>query len=136
MTTARTRNQLRMDFKNLYGIDGSSSTQDVYKYFELAIEYTSNGDSKSHSYAVQHAMMSLETQKKSLPENFRNIDIKKWARGQKLFPWVAVAAPLKVKTDAAPLSSRVLPDFCSTPADGYARVLPMKRLSLDVFSQY
>ncbi len=82
----RKREQLPTNFKDLYASQSSRMTEDIFPIFELAIKYTERETSKVFRYAVQHAMLRTSGDEK--------MDI--WACERKLFPWVAIAAPLQV----------------------------------------
>lgn len=80
----RVRKELPTDFRKLYDPTVSNDAKDVSRIFELDIKYENQTLSKIDSYLMQHTMTS------SCGD--RELDI--WAREQKLFPWVAIAAPL------------------------------------------
>jgi sacsin len=54
--------------------------------FEAGIEYRSAGESKKTTFVVHH----------SIRPDLMDSDLRDWAQGQKLIPWVAVAAQLPV----------------------------------------
>lgn len=93
----RTRRQLPTDFKGLYVDHPPSIGNDVSAFIALAIRYTEGQTSDVHRYAVQHLMLKFSG----------DADMDAWAREQKLFPWVAVAAQLKV-SDTLPLRCRMV----------------------------
>ena len=86
LTACRTREQLPKDFVNLYASSTIRTAQDLFKFVNLAIEYTTKEEQRVYNYVVQHAMMASSG----------NEEMDKWARERKLFPWVAIAAPLIV----------------------------------------
>ena len=81
----RVREQLPLDFKDMYAL-GSQESKDRFPFYYLSIRYTQENLSEIHRYAVQHLMFKSSDDE--------NMDI--WARSHKLFPWVAVAARLQV----------------------------------------
>lgn len=86
----KVRNELPADFKRLYVQQASSAVQeDISKCFELKIRHSAGATSSVAHYLVQHTMMKSSGD--------RGLD--KWARGRKLFPWTAVAAPLNVRNE-------------------------------------
>lgn len=84
----RVRNELPADFKRLYVQQASSTMQqDLSKTFELKIRYSAGATSDTAHYLMQHTMLRSSGDQ----------DLDNWARKRKLFPWVAVAAPLNVR---------------------------------------
>lgn len=86
LNACRTKKQLPRDFIDLYASSAIRPSQDLFKIFEIAIEYTTKEEQTICEYVVQHAMMASSG----------DGDMDKWARERKMFPWVAVAAPLIV----------------------------------------
>jgi hypothetical protein len=86
LNACRTRKQLPHDFIDLYASRAIRPSQDLFRIFEIAIEYTTKEEQKICEYVVQHAMMASSG----------DGDMDNWARERKMFPWVAVAAPLIV----------------------------------------
>lgn len=78
-----------MNFKSLYASIPPRLTEDIFPFFEIEVQY----NDKIDRYAVQHAMLRSSGDP--------NMD--SWAREKKLFPWVAVAALLKVRLDTTPM---------------------------------
>ncbi len=62
----------------------SNDAKDVSRIFEIDIKYENQRFSKTDTYLVQHTMTS----------SCGDEELDSWAREQKLFPWVAIAAPL------------------------------------------
>lgn len=54
------------------------------------MRYTEHDISRSFGFVVQHAML----------RSTGDSDMDMWGRERKLFPWVAIAAPLKVSHSA------------------------------------
>lgn len=85
LTESRTRKLLLTKFRELY-VSQLPQSSDVYASFELAIECTRHGKSTISKYALQHAMLTTSG----------DDQMDTWSRENKLFPWVAIAAPLLV----------------------------------------
>lgn len=87
LTCNSVRNELTADFKSLY-VHGAANgdLHRVSKSFTLDMSYQEGAEIVSTPYLVHHVM-----QKSS-----GNEDLDDWARSKKLFPWVAIGAPLKV----------------------------------------
>ena len=83
-----------MDFKGLYASHSPRISEDVFPFFELTIRYTEGDLYEDHRYAIQHVML----------RSSGDADMDIWASEHKLFPWVAVAAQLKVSLDTVPLT--------------------------------
>ena len=87
LTCNSVRTELTTDFKTLY-VHGAvnDDRHRVSKSFTLDMSYQEGAETVSTPYLVHHLM-----QKSS-----GNEDLDDWARSKKLFPWVAIGAPLKV----------------------------------------
>ena len=83
--------QLPKDFVDLYASSKIRATHDLFRVLGIAIEYRTKAECKIYKYLVQHAMMTSSGDE----------EIDGWARERKLFPWVAIAAPLVVCRRAA-----------------------------------
>ena len=87
LTYNSVRTELTADFKSLY-VHGpvNGGLDKVSKSFTLDMSYQEGAEIVSTPYLVHHLM-----QKSSGDE-----DLDDWARSKKLFPWVAIGAPLEV----------------------------------------
>ena len=91
LTCNSVRTELTVDFKSLYvhsAVNGDLHR--VSKSFTLDMSYQEGPETVSTPYLVHHLM-----QKSSGDE-----DLDDWARSKKLFPWVAIGAPLKVSLNS------------------------------------
>ncbi len=97
--SASMRVAIPTDFKQRYALNSPSATHDLSKTFEMRIEVCTEQDPNPRlfRYIVQHTMMTSSGDEK--------LDI--WARERKLYPWVAIAAPLKEDSDHDPLYGRL-----------------------------
>ena len=77
------RNAISESFRGLFTVE-SPSKQEVSLQFETKLQYTKGESTRTEQYVVQHLMAP----------SCGNAALDTWARGWKLFPWVAVAAPL------------------------------------------
>ena len=91
------REELPDDFKRLYANVSPQVSQDVSRYFELAVHCKDREKSEPYHYAVQHLML----------RSSGDVDMDAWARDQKLFPWVAVAAPLQDRSESESFHGRL-----------------------------
>ena len=87
LTCNSVRTELTADFKSLY-VHGAvnGDLHRLSKSFTLDMSYQEGAETVSTPYLLHHLM-----QKSSGDE-----DLDEWARSKKLFPWVAIGAPLKV----------------------------------------
>lgn len=90
MTSKRARKALPSDFSKLYTSEASKVQEDVSKTFKVNVDFVKGTQQWRHSYLVQQTMARSCGDKE--------LDL--WARKLKLFPWVAVAAPLDVSISA------------------------------------
>ena len=79
----RKRNALPNEFLGLYA-SGLRGGEDMHRSFETTIQYENIDGIKAETYLVQSLMAS----------DIGDQDLDAWARQRKLFPWVAVAAPV------------------------------------------
>ena len=85
--TFKIRNELSLDFKSMYVPESTLPLHvEICKGFEMQVQCTIGENSSIHHYLVQHYMKQSSS----------NSKLDEWARERKLFPWVAVAAPLHV----------------------------------------
>ena len=79
------RNNLSIDFKALFvPVAPTESNHSVSRTFQVDICFTEGALDTTFSYLIHHLM------KKSSA----NSELDSWARGKKLFSWVAIAAPI------------------------------------------
>jgi len=86
LMSSRIRQLLPAQFKDLYANVPPRISADVYRFFELSIRYMEGNTPKVYDYAIQHLML----------RSSGDAHMDTWARQQKLFPWVAIAAQLNV----------------------------------------
>ena len=89
------RKALPADFRRLFGSDASPDSQNIFRRFETSIDYVIHGISRTDKYLIHHSMAS----------SCGDTELDAWARDWKLFPWVAVAAPLAVSSFSGRLFS-------------------------------
>ena len=80
------RQALPIDFLKLYDQPASSEGRGIERIFELSIQHTDKSDTWADRYMVSHLLK---------PSSYDQ-ELDNWGRDIKLFPWVAVAAPLQV----------------------------------------
>ena len=99
LNSASMRMAIPTDFKQRYAPNTPSATHDLSKTFEMKIEFCTGQypNPRLFRYIVQHTMMTSSGDKK--------LDI--WARERKLYPWVAIAAPLREDSDDPPFYGRL-----------------------------
>ena len=87
LNSASMRMAIPTDFKQRYAPNMPPATYDLSKTFEMKIEFSTKQypNPRLFQYIVQHTMVTSSGDE--------NLDI--WARERKLYPWVAIAAPLK-----------------------------------------
>lgn len=74
-----------MDFRRLYAPTlAETALADVSKIFELKIQYSDTEGTRTDKYLLHHTMT----------RSCGNEELDTWARELKLYPWVAIAAPL------------------------------------------
>ena len=94
----RSRKELSLDFRRLYAPDpAETSPVDVSKMFEVSIKYSNAEGAWKDSYLVHHTMTS----------SCGNKELDAWARELKLYPWVAIAAPLSRSSPDEAFSGRL-----------------------------
>ena len=82
---SRSRKELSMDFRRLYAPNPTETALvDVSKIFEVNIQYSDPESTRTDIYLVHHTMT----------KSCGNDELDRWARELKLYPWVAIAAPL------------------------------------------
>ena len=81
----QTRTGLLNDFRNMYSLK-ANNVESLSRTFETKIEYHSNKRSWTDTFLIQHLMVC----------SCGDSELDNWARDLKLFPWVAVAAPIDV----------------------------------------
>lgn len=100
------RNELTADFKALFlPTQLTNGPTEVSKSFILDMSFKEEEKTIESPYLVHHVM-----QKSS-----GNDELDAWARSKKLFPWVAVGAPLKVSSSDQPhtcINARDLYTLC------------------------
>ena len=98
----RARQELHIEFNKMFGrTAGLSAPQYLSRVLDIEVEFTANKIRTVYPYLIHHTM--------STSSGDKNLD--QWARERKLFPWVAVAAPVKVSYNSTSLqlsSNRVL----------------------------
>ena len=77
------RDTVTSSFRDLYGHSPTSKT-DAYVAFETKVRYEKDHACRTETYLIQHY----------LAPTCGDSDLDDWAKGWKLFPWVAVAAPV------------------------------------------
>lgn len=99
LTSASTRMAIPTYFKQRYAPNMPPTAHDLSKTFEMRIAFSTKQypNPRLFRYIVQHTMMTSSDD--------RNLDI--WARERKLYPWVAIAAPLKDDTTDDPFYGRL-----------------------------
>ena len=87
LNSASMRKSIPTDFKQRYAPNMSPPTRDLSKTFVMRIECSTKEtpNPRLSRYIVQHTMMMTSG----------NEELDVWARERKLYPWVALAAPLK-----------------------------------------
>ncbi|KAL9611371.1 MAG: hypothetical protein Q9167_003990 [Letrouitia subvulpina] len=84
-SSSQLQNKLPLRFRELYAKEDAGVHQPVSETLELDIHFTGRDDIPStSSYVLQHLMLSSTGDK----------DLDHWGRSKKLFPWVALAAPI------------------------------------------
>lgn len=73
-----------MDFRRLYAPNPTETPADISKIFEVDIQYSDPRGTRTDNYLVHHTMT----------KSCGNEELDTWAREFKLYPWVAIAAPL------------------------------------------
>lgn len=87
-----------MDFRRLYAPDrGQAALLDVSKMFEIDFQYSGPEGTRTDRYLVHHTMTS----------SCGNEELDTWARDSKLYPWVAIAAPLARSSSDETFSGRL-----------------------------
>lgn len=82
---SRSRRELSTDFRRLYAPNPTETALvDVSKIFEVNIQYSDPESTGTDKYLVHHTMT----------RSCGNEELDRWARELKLYPWVAIAAPL------------------------------------------
>ena len=99
LNSASMRKSIPTDFKQRYAPNMSPPTQDLSKTFVMGIECSTkdNPITRLSQYVIQHTMMTTSGNE--------GLDI--WARERKLYPWVALAAPLKYESAGEPFDGRL-----------------------------
>ena len=99
LSSASMRMTVPTDFKQRYAPNMPTTTDNLSKIFEMNIQFITKKDPNPRlfRYIVQHTMMTSSGDK--------NLDI--WARERKLYPWVAIAAPLKDDSTDTPFYGRL-----------------------------
>ena len=99
LNCASMRKSIPTDFKQRYTPNMSPPTRDLSKTFVMGIEFTTkdNPITRLSQYVIQHTMM--------MTSGNEGLDI--WARERKLYPWVALAAPLKDDSAGVPFDGRL-----------------------------
>lgn len=87
LNSANMRKAIPTDFKQRYAPNNAPEIHNLSKTFETRIESSMKQypNPRLFQYIVRHIMMTSSGDK--------NLDV--WARERKLYPWVAIAAPLK-----------------------------------------
>lgn len=81
----RSRRELSTDFRRLYAPHPTETgLVDVSKMFEVNIKYSDTRSTRTDNYLVHHTMT----------RSCGDEELDTWARELKLYPWVAIAAPL------------------------------------------
>ena len=75
------------DFLNLYKPSGPNTLHDVTRNFQTNVTHVDVSGSWTDEYIISHLMKPSSD----------NVELDAWGRGLKLLPWVAVAAPLRVR---------------------------------------
>ena len=95
---SRSRKELSLDFRRLYAPSPTEATLvDVSKMFEVNIQYSDPGGTRTDNYLVHHTMT----------RSCGNEELDRWARELKLYPWVAIAAPLARSSSDESFSGRL-----------------------------
>ena len=85
-TDSKTRDALPADFRNMY-VTKTSKAKSLSRTFQTDIEYHTSKGSRSDTYLVQHLMA----------HSCGDSELDSWAKDLKLFPWVAIAAPISTQ---------------------------------------
>ena len=80
---ARARDTLPSEFLRLYS-SNPRGTEQMHRAFKTSIQYENSTETKVEKYLVESLMA----------QSSGDSDLDAWARRRKLFPWVALAAPL------------------------------------------
>lgn len=84
-SSSQLQKNLPLRFRELYAKEDAGVHQPVSETLKLDIHFTAKDNTPSiSSYVLQHLMMSSTGDK----------DLDHWGRSKKLFPWVALAAPI------------------------------------------
>ena len=99
INSANMRMAIPTDFKQRYAPNNAPATHNLSKTFETRIEFSTkqHPNPRLFRYIVQHTMM--------ISSGDKDLDI--WARERKLYPWVAIAAPLKDDSPGDPFYGRL-----------------------------
>lgn len=103
-------------FRDMYtSLPRKEEPEQLSRGFYVNVQYSTRSSSSTHSFFVQHMMTRLST--KTTLSSTAGLD--EWARKRKLFPWVAIAAPLNVGLAlsgcASPKSFQALTVITSCP---------------------
>jgi sacsin len=92
------RNNLSIDFKALFvPVAPTESNDSVSRTFQLDIRFTEGALDTTFSYLIHHLMK----------RSSGNPELDSWARGKKLFSWVAIAAPISGISCSDPFRGRL-----------------------------
>ena len=88
LNAASVRSELTADFKTIFmPPEPTNGPSEISKSFILDMSFKEEGNEiRTSPYLVHHLMY----------KSSGNDELDSWARSKKLFPWVAVGAPLKV----------------------------------------
>lgn len=99
LDSASMRMAIPTDFKQRYAPNRLPNTHDLSKTFEMRIEFSTKQypNPRLFRYVINHTMM--------ISSGDKNLDI--WACERKLYPWVAIAAPLNDDSAVDPFYGRL-----------------------------
>ena len=99
LTISISRKEISTDFRRLYAPNPTETALvDVSKMFEVKIQYSGDHEViRTDNYLVHHTMT----------RSCGNEELDTWARDLKLYPWVAIAAPLARSSPDGAFSGRL-----------------------------
>lgn len=92
-------------FRDMYtSVPGKGDLGNLSRGFVVNVQYVTQSSSSTHSFFVQHMMTAPPTIAIQSTKTTKSTSetLGEWACKKKLFPWVAIAAPLYLSQDDAP----------------------------------
>jgi len=92
---AKVRKELTVDFRRLYSSQISNDVAEMAKTFQTNIRYLTESGTWTDEFIIRHSMA----------RSSGDAELDAWARELKLFPWVAIAAPLNVSDASSTMAA-------------------------------